>query len=462
MRDILVSLIVLGSVPACFRRPLVGMMMFSLLAYMRLQDLAYGFARYQRWSYLIALVTAAGYLAAKDRKPPVMEVRTYLMVALTAVVGIGLIVSEGEDPVDVPQYLEYVKIIGIAVFTTALVRTKDHLRMLTWVIAMSFAFYGAKNGIAGIVTLGGAKILRGPGGMLEDNNDFALAIVMSLPLLVHLSTSERNKVLSKGVILIVPLSIITVILTNSRGGFLSMCVSIMIMVWRSRNRVMGLSIAGCLAVSAVLMVPDDYVERLETIKNYEEDGSAMGRLMAWKVAGRMIQSHPWFGVGFQRFKQNYLTYEPNPTADQAEGHGTSRVAHNSYLQIWAECGTPAFLIYMAMLGLSFLDIWRIRKEALRRYYVSWILSYCTMFEASLASFMCGSMFLNRAHFDLVYHFVAIVLAFGVIARREMALESTRSERSGRGHRGTLVPVEAPRFRRRQRTTGGFRTTPLGA
>jgi hypothetical protein len=117
---------------------------------------------------------------------------------------------------------------------------------------------------------------------------------------------------------------------------------------------------------------------------------------------------------------------------------------------------------MAMLGLSFLDIWRIRKEARRRYYASWILSYCAMFEASLASFMCGSMFLNRAHFDLTYHFVAIVIAFGVIARREMAAEMNKPAQSSRGYRGMLVPVESPGFRRRARRTGGFRSTPLGA
>ena len=52
MRDLIVSLVVLSAFPATFRRPLVGLLMFSLLAYMRLQDLAWGFARFQRWSRL--------------------------------------------------------------------------------------------------------------------------------------------------------------------------------------------------------------------------------------------------------------------------------------------------------------------------------------------------------------------------------------------------------------------------
>ena len=163
MRDLIVSLIVVGSLPACFRRPLIGLLMFSVLAYMRLQDLAWGFARYQRWSYIVAMVTFAGYFAARDRKSPVFEARIVLMIFLTLAVGAGLIGAEGEIPVDPKQYLEFCKIIGIAVFTTALVRTREHLRVTMWVIAMSFAFYGTKNGLQGIVTLGRSQILRGTG-----------------------------------------------------------------------------------------------------------------------------------------------------------------------------------------------------------------------------------------------------------------------------------------------------------
>ena len=56
MRDIILSLIIVGLLPACFRRPFVGLIVFSWLAYMRVQDLTWGFARTFRWSYTIALV----------------------------------------------------------------------------------------------------------------------------------------------------------------------------------------------------------------------------------------------------------------------------------------------------------------------------------------------------------------------------------------------------------------------
>ncbi|MCP3920332.1 MAG: putative O-glycosylation ligase, exosortase A system-associated [bacterium] len=461
MRDLIVAGIVIGSLPSCYRRPFVGLLMFSVLAYMRLQDLAWGFARFERWSFYVAIVTFAGYVANKNKKPPVMEMRTQMMAILCVTVGLGLFFGKGETKIDFAPYIEFIKIIAIAVFTTALIRTKEHLRVMVWVIALCFGFYGVKNGIAAVVRLGRLHIIRGPGGMLADNNDFGLAMVMAVPMLLHLGLSERRKILRRGMLAMVPLTMITVMATHSRGAFLAMVVMMFVLIWRSRSRMLGFTIAGLLLAAGVAFAPASYFDRISTLREVEADGSAMGRIEAWKVAGRMIRSNPVFGVGFNRFKTNYLDYEPNPSTAQLQGGGT-RVAHNSYLQVWAECGTPAFMLYMGLLFLSFFDIWSLRREAKRRYHSSWILSYCTMFETVLFTFMVGSLFLNRAHFDLIYHYEAIILVFGQIARLEMRDESSYPLRPGASMRGSLVAVEPRGFRRRPRGTRGFRNTPLTA
>jgi probable O-glycosylation ligase (exosortase A-associated) len=451
MRDILVTLICLGALPLAFKKPFVGLLFFSALAYMRLQDLAWGFARDMRWSFYVAIVTFAGYLMSKDKRPPMLNGRTLIMVLLVVVVGIGhLFLAEGREAADVSRFADYVKIIGVAIFTTAVVRTREQLRILIWVIAMCFAFYGVKAGVAGIVKLGDVYIKRGPGGMIEDNNDFALALAMSIPLLLHLGTSEKRAILSKGVMLMIPLTMIAVVLTRSRGGTLAMAFCMAILVWRSQRRLVGMTLVGLSAIAVLALAPKEYKERIYSIKDYQSEGSAASRLRAWAIAMRMVQANPVWGVGFGRFQQNYADYDPHPTPEVLAGEGVI-VAHNSYLQIWAECGSIAFGLYLLLIGLSFWDIWTIRKQARRRYHSSWILSYCTMFEAALGTFVLGSVFLNRAHFDLIYHYVAIVMVFGHVARQEMENESRYPTRSRAGHRGELTLSPARGF---GRTPGG--------
>lgn len=451
LRDLFICVFIIGSLPTAFRRPYIGLLVFTLLAYMRLQDLSWGFARYQRWSYYVAIVTIAGFVCMKGpKKFMVGDVRCWMMIALITLVGVSLITSDTVASYDSSIYIEFCKIIGVALFTTGLVRNRDSLRILVWVIALSLGFFGFKGGIQFLASGGGMQIIEGPGGMLKDNNDFALALCMALPMLFHLGLAEKRPILRRTLIAMVPLTMMTIIATHSRGAFLSMSMVVLVLIWRSQNRLAGLSVGLLIVVAGVIGMPQKYKERLATIGSYQTEGSARGRLDAWAVAGNMIVQHPALGVGFEQFQRNYQAYDPKRTVDGRTGSGT-RVTHNTYLQVWAECGTPVFLLFMCLILLTFLDLWRIRKEAKRLYYSSWILSYTTMFEASLVAFCTGAMFLNRANFDLFYHLVAIVIVFGRVARESMRSGDTVVvEHAGRG---TLHAIEERGFGRKPRRNG---------
>ena len=458
MRDLILTLLLLGLLPVCYRRPFVGLAVFSWLAYMRVQDLTWGFARGIRWSYYVAIVTFAGYLVSRERKRWFQpDPRCFVMMLLVLLIGVGILFSQDPNFHQLDRYLEYIKIVAVALFTTAVVTTKERLRVLLWIIALSFGFFGVKSGIWGIVNLGRVQILRGPGGMLADNNDLSLALAMSVPMLFYLGWTERRPELRKVFWIALPLTIITIGLTHSRGGFLSVSAAIGVLVWRSRNRLQGLAVAGLVAIAALLAAPHSYKERLLTILHPTEEGSANSRLKAWGIATNMALDNPVLGVGMYKFQQHYREYNPNPESGE-----TVIVSHSSYFQIWAECGTPALLLYFSLIIGSFLTCWRVRALAARRYFSSWILNYATMFEASLAAFVVGSTFLNRAHFDLFYHFVAVVIAFGTIAQREMRDETRYPQRSY-GGRGLIEGVRAVGFGPRPRADGyGRAPLPRGA
>jgi probable O-glycosylation ligase (exosortase A-associated) len=439
MRDAIFTCIILVLLPVCFRRPLIGLYSFSWLAYMRTQDLCWYWARNQRWSFLIAVVTILGYLSRPNKTLFIKCWRSYAMIALLAWVGLSVIMAPETTEAQLNAYVEFAKIIGVALFTTVVLTKPEHLRMLMWVIALSFGFYGVKVGVAGVLSGGNMQVKQGPGGMLEDNNNFALALCMALPLMLQLGQSERSKLLRRGVYLMIPLTVLTVIMTHSRGGFLTLVAVIGMLVWRSRNRVAGLAVAVAFVVVGVLVVPKTYIDRIRSIQSYEQDGSAMGRLAAWKTAINMSKGNPVFGVGLSLFQRNYMRYR------SGEEHEGRRVAHNAYLQMLAECGAPALACYLFMIVATIWSLQRLRREALRLYNTSWIINYATMLETSMVAFVVGSTFLNRAEFDLFYHFIAIVLSFEAIARREMASYTRRDD--GRARSGDLRVTRPRGFRR---------------
>jgi len=452
MRDLIVLGVLTSLLPACYRRPFVGLLVFSWLAYMRVQDLSWGSVRTMRWSFYVALLTFAGFVGKKNRGPFFApDPRCYVMLLLVVLGAIGLYLSPFANARAFSRFLEFVKIIAIALFTTSIVKDKERLRVMLWVIALSLGFHGIKSGLSSMAG-GGGLIKRGPGGMLEDNNDFALALSMSVPMLFHLGWSERRQLIRRAFWFAFPMTVITVALTRSRGGFLSVTMALGVLIWRSKNRMHGIAAGILTGILALAFMPADYKERLETIRNPTEEGSAASRLRAWGIATRMALDNPIMGVGFAMFPKNFLRYCEDPSPQELEGKGLI-VAHSSYFQIWAEFGTPALVLYLSLIFTSFVTIWRIRKMARHRYQASWILNYATLFEASLVAFVVGSAFINRAHFDLFYQWVALVIAFGRIAREEMTNEAPVLEESGQ--RGAIDVVRQPGFGRRP-DIGGFR------
>jgi probable O-glycosylation ligase (exosortase A-associated) len=276
VRDLFVSGFILAFLPTAFRRPFIGLLLFTLLAYMRVQDLTWGFARYQRWSYYVAIITLGGFfLSTGQKKFMLQDARNYAMMTLGLWVGLSLLlIGAFKSSFEISRYVEYLKIIGVALFTTGVVKNRDYLRVLVWIIALSFGFFGVKNGIAGILSGGSMIIWQGPGGMMQDNNDFALALVMGVPLLLMLGLSERRKLMKRVMLMTVPLTIITIAATHSRGAFLALTCCFLVLVWRSKNRVGGIAVFVLLGIVGFFAAPESYKARLATIKTYEQDSSA--------------------------------------------------------------------------------------------------------------------------------------------------------------------------------------------
>lgn len=421
MRDIVVFAIVFGFLPFAFVRPFYGLLLYNWLAFMRAPDLCWGAARSFRFSLIVGAAMWAGWLIFDKRPFLRMDRRNLYMILLSIFVTISWILAPvGGDSVN-GKFTEFLKVIAVALFITGQIDTKSRLQSLMWVAMLSFAFYGVKGGIWGLL-LQDARIIRGPGGLLLDNNDFSLAMVMNLPFLFYLSTVEERPKLRLFLRAAFVLTIITIVLTGSRGGFLAMAVACGAMVLKSRYKAVGFATGLLGGILFLAFIPQDYRDRILSIRTAaKEDGSAIGRLQAWAVAFRMIQDKPFFGVGFQNFVSQYGNYEPGPGA-----HLGHRVTHNSYLQIWAESGSFAFFSFLAVLFSTIFLCRRIQRIVRVRDGPTWISAYAAAIEVSFYGFLTGATFLNRAHFDFIYVIAAMASALYFVAVREIA--ETESER----------------------------------
>src|SRR5712671_34621 len=438
MRDLLVFGVVLWTLPLSWRRPFFGLLLFSWLAYMRPQDLCWGFARNMRFSFYVGITMIAGWYANERGRRPfaIWELRTRLLLMLTVLVSISFALARYHDAFMAVYFVEFLKIMLVALFTTGQVSDQKRLRWLVWTIALCLGFFGIKGGLLGLAR-GGMPILRGPGGMMEDNNDFALAMVMNLPLLWYLGLNERHRpYVRKATIAGVALTVITIVLTHSRGSFVAMCCCALWIAWRSRRLVSATAVLGLCTATFFAFAPQHVIDRIASIGQGTAEHSAAARVFAWKTAMTMIENNPIWGVGLRNFQPRFLEYAK---IDQSTGI-TTYVAHNSYLQIWAEGGSLAFICYLILLLSVFFTCARVYRMGQLRPDMAWALDYARMMEATTVAFMVGSVFLNRGHFDLVYHWLALVTCLGTVATACYLRRPTAAVTTAVGGHGGAVSV----------------------
>jgi putative inorganic carbon (hco3(-)) transporter len=302
------------------------------------------------------------------------------------------------------------------------------IRQLVGVIAViggSLGFHAAKAGLAFLLG-GGVRFADGFAGAFVDNNGYALAAVMIMPLL--LATAQNVDLVYSGRLLrwirlgfylSVPLCAFVVIGTYSRGGFISLAAITAIFAALQDRRlpaVAGLVIVTTLAL-VVVPIPDSYVDRLQTIQTYNEIGeeSAMSRPHFWRVGLDMVAANP-LGVGLKQYEDAYDKY------DFSYGRfGNHRAVHNSHVQVLAELGYPGFAIWSGLFLFAFFACFRARRLARRPTLDprtgAFLRTTANGLIISMAGFVVGGSFLSFAVNDLTWLVFGLVAALDRLAKR---------------------------------------------
>jgi len=185
-------------------------------------------------------------------------------------------------------------------------------------------------------------------GSYADENSFAMLFVIGQPFLWYLAQGMKQRWLKYAIWLVIPFTWHAVFLTASRGGLIGIAVTTLLMAIRGKSKLLGLLLLPAFAGAYFWQAGDLMKERAETIGEYRTETSASTRLEAWSAALGMIRDHPVTGVGLGSFGPAFPDYSDKKP----------REAHNTALQISAESGAIAGLMYVLVVVVSILTLWR--------------------------------------------------------------------------------------------------------
>lgn len=328
-----------------------------------------------------------------------------------------------------PWVDSFMRMALVVLLAITILNTRRRLLIFMAVLAGSLAFHTARGGLTAILT-GGVRFAEGLGGAFTDNNGYAMAAAMILPFLWCVAqnldkTRMWERVASWGYAAAVPLSMLLIIGTMSRSGFLAATTAVLVYIALQRQRFVPLLVVTATIVIALpfVPVPEGYFDRLQTIRTYEEvnETSALSRLHFWQVAVRMAADNP-FGVGLRNFDRAYDNY------DFSGGEfGSGRSVHSSHFQALAEMGYLGALIWVSLFTCAILLSLRIRAfgktsglppdEA--RFYTT----TGNALVVSMVAFIVGGAFIALMNNDITWYTFGMVAAVDRLVRaRKRELE----------------------------------------
>lgn len=308
------------------------------------------------------------------------------------------------------------RLVLVCLLAVSLITTRLRFYLVMAVVAASLGYYTAKAGLVSALG-GGVQYYDGLGGAFADNNGYAMAAVMILPFLLAVAQNvpagvAARKWIRAGFYLSVPLTVLTVVSTFSRGAFIGLAASVLVYVALQRRRLLLVAGLALLLIGSVPLVPlpQNYFSRIGTIQTYEQTGddSAMGRLHFWRVAVEMARANP-LGIGLRNFESAYDRY------DFLEGrYGDHRSVHSSHFQVLAENGFAGAAVWAIMFVLAFRTAFRIRGRSrdpgLAPDDQRFLFTMANALLVSMAGFVVGGSFLAMSLNDLTWLTFSLVAA----------------------------------------------------
>ena len=397
MRDIALALMLAVLVPMCVKHPWIGIMTWTWVSLMSPHLQTFGFMLDKPVAMIVGGATLLGVLVTKDPRRMPMNPPVALLMMFTLWMVITYFFSLVDTTENLGQLDKVLKINLMTLVAIFVISSRRQVDILIGVVVLSLAFFGVKGGIFTILTGGGFRV-RGEGGFIGGNNEVGLALIMTIPLIYYLILVTQRRMLRWGLWGIAVLNVIAALGTQSRGALLGILAMTMAFILRSpKPGRLILPIIG-LGLFTLVFMPETWWARMDSIGNYQEDQSAMGRINAWTLAFNIAKSN-FFGGGFYlETDEIFRLYAPNPDF--------IAVAHSIYFQVMGQHGFFGLLLYLGF-WLSVLTTgWWIGRNA----RTPADLALARMVEISLVGFAAGGAFLNLAYFDGPYYLmVALVV-----------------------------------------------------
>jgi probable O-glycosylation ligase (exosortase A-associated) len=401
MRDLVIFGIVFGLIPFILKRPVVGILAFMWISLMNPHRLTYGAAYNFPFAALIGGLTILSLVISREPKRlPITPVTVVLMIFMGWMTFTTFFAQDTQLAWE--EWNRVSKTFLVTFLAIITINSIKDIKAFPWVLGLSLGFYGLKGGLFTLASGGTSHVLGPEGSYITDNNCLALALITTLPIIWYLQSQVKSKWQRYGLQGLAVLTVIAAAGSYSRGALLAGAAMLLFLWLKSAQKARTGVILLLLIPLVYSVMPEKWFARMETIDDYKQDSSALGRLNAWYFAFNLAKDH-FLGGGYIAFTPKlFLMYAPDPY--------DFHVAHSIYFQVLGEHGFIGLAIFLILM----LTAWRTGSRILNfcrgKEELQPISSLAAMLQVSIIGYAVGGAFLSLAYYDLYYYFIALLVA----------------------------------------------------
>lgn len=397
MRDIAVTALIFGLLPFVLKQPWIGVLLWLWVSIMNPQHFAFGFALTVPFAAIIAVVTLISIVTSKGKVRLPMNATTILLILFPIWMCVTFAFALEHQDEGFKRWEEVMKIFFFILVSASLITARKHVEWMIWVIVISVGFFGVKGGLFTILSGGTSRVYGPPGNsFMSDNNAISIALVMTIPLMYFLRSTVASKWIKLGLMGAMGLSAMAILGSHSRGALLAVSAMLIFLWLKSQKKfVFGVLLVAMIPV-AIGFMPENWTQRMRTIEDYKEDGSALGRINAWHMAFNVANDRPLVGGGFELYTpKTFARYAPDPTDVHA--------AHSIYFQMLGEHGYVGLVLFLSIGFVGWLNASRIIKLGRQNPDNKWDADLARAVQVSLIGYGVGGLFVNIGYWEIQYY-----------------------------------------------------------
>jgi O-antigen ligase len=294
-----------------------------------------------------------------------------------------------------------------------------------FIIILAFLLYNFKmsqHSFRGWASMGFRFSSWGTGGgpgWFHNSGEFGIQMCIFLPLAAYFFIALRLywPFWKKAIFFLFPFTALTGIISSaSRGAVLGAGAVLFWMFLKSRNKVKGIIIVVLVTWIIINLIPTEQKVRFQDAGG---DRTSISRLERWEKGLKMVESYPFFGVGYSNWA----------VADRVMFGGHGGLSHNIFIECMSELGYAGLSIFILLIIYTFYTNYQSRRLDISKGFVFYM---AHGLDGALVGFLVSGFFVTVLYYPYFWINLSFTAALNNVAMKMVHDKKVFSLESNQG------------------------------